>query len=481
VPVRCIQVDNLSGLFLAGPNMVVTHNSELAAAVVLKLLCADGETGAEVYGAAADRSQASKVFDAAAQMVRQSPALSARCRIVESTKRIVYRPTASVFRALSADVKTKHGMNIHGVVADELHAWEGRRGRALWSVLTQGATAARLQPLTFIITTAGNTRNSVCWEVHEYARKVKMFRDGKPGGIDDPTFLPVLYGLDETDDWHDEANWAKANPSLGHTLTLEALRSEYRRVREIPSLQNDFRQLRLNQWVSQVTRFLPMDLWNATAGRVMPARLVGRTCYAGLDLASTTDVAALVLVFPMDDGTYQVLPYFWIPGDNIKAKSAKDNASYEVWVDQGYIEATEGDYIDYEAIRRTLEELSELYRIAEVAYDDWGSPQLVQQLQHAGFTVKPVRQGYRSLSPPTKELMTLVVSRRLVHGANPVLDWMADNLVVERDAAGNVKPSKEKASQKIDGMVALIMALDMALRNEGTGRAHYEDHDILVG
>lgn len=446
--------------------------TELGAAIALYLLVADGEYGAEVYSAACDRDQASIVYNVAATMVDMEPELKKRLRVLRSTKRIIYPATNSFYHALSADAYTKHGYNIHGVIFDELHA---QPNRELWDVLTEGAGAARTQPLIFAITTAGFDRNSICWEVHEYARKV---RDGI---IEDPHFLPVIYGLEDDEDWRDERNWWRVNPSLGYILDIERMRADFREVENIPAKQNAFRRLRLNQWTRSETRFIPMDFWDL-CGRepVRVKKLKGKVCYAGLDLASSIDIAAFAKVFPDEDGGFDVLMRFWIPEENMRERALRDKVPYDVWVREGFIKATPGNVIDYAAIEEDIKKDGELYNIKEIAFDRWGAVQISQNLEAEGFTMVPFGQGFKSMSPPTKELLKLVMSKKIRHGGNPVLRWMADNMVVKTDPAENIKPDKAKSTERIDGMVALIMALDRALRNEQKRKSVYEDRGILA-
>lgn len=442
--------------------------STLAAGIALYLLFADGEFGAEIYSAAADRDQAAIVFDTAKTMVEMSPALRKRCEIYKRS--IVVPKTRSVYRVLSAEAYTKHGINAHGIIFDELHA---QPTRDLWDTLTT-STGAREQPLVVAITTAGYDRQSICWEQHEYARQVLE------GVIDDPSFLAVVYAADEGDDWRDPKVWAKANPSLGVTVKLEYLRREAERAAQVPAYQNAFRRLHLNQWTQQETRWLDLAAWDACDGPVDPKALEGRECYAGLDLASVADVAALVLVFPpQGDELYQVLPFFWIPEENMMERSRRDRVPYDAWVRDGLIRATEGNVIDYRQIIADIEALGERFHIREIAFDRWGAFQVQQQLEGAGFTMVAFGQGFKSMSPPTKELLKLVLARKLAHGGHPVLRWMADNMVVDQDPAGNVKPNKAKSREKIDGMVALIMALDRAIRHQQPGSV-YERRGILV-
>ena len=443
--------------------------TELAAAIALYLLFADKEMGAEIYSAAADRDQASLVFHVAADMIRQEPRLLERCRILDSTKRVIVPSTNSFYRVLSADAYTKHGLNTHGVIFDELHA---QPNRDLWDVLTTGG-GTRTQPLVFAITTAGYDRNSICWEQHDYAEKILK------GIIKDPTFYAVIYRADEDDDWTDEKVWHKANPALGIFRSLDEMSSLFEKAQNVPSLQNTFRRLYLNQWTAQETRWLDMKYWDQCSYAVDQDYLKGRECYAGLDLASTTDIAAFVMVF-RDNEIFYVMPRFWIPQEDMIERSRRDRVPYEAWVQEGLIIATEGNVIDYAGIEKEIEALGEIYNIKEIAYDRWGAVQISQDLSAMGFTVVPFGQGYKSMSPPTKELLKLVMSRRVQHGGNPVLRWMADNMIVDTDPAGNVKPNKAKSTEKIDGMVALIMGLDRAIRHEGAEvKSIYEGRGVL--
>lgn len=447
--------------------------SELAAAIALYMTCGDSEWGAEVYGCASDRQQASIVFDVAIDMIDQCPALKKRIKPIMSIKRIVYQPTNSFYQVLSAEAYTKHGLNVHAVIFDELHA---QPNRELFDVMTKGSGDARTQPLFFLITTAGTDRNSICFEQHQKAVDILE------GRKIDPTFYPVIYGLEDGADWSDEANWYKANPSLGHTIDIEKVRNAYLSAKENPAEENIFRQLRLDQWVKQSTRWMPMDKWDMCAFAVNEDALVGRECYAGLDLSSTSDITAFVLVFPPRNDTekYIILPYFWIPEDNLKLRVRRDHVPYDVWEKQGILNTTEGNVIHYGFIENFIEELGKKYHILEIAFDRWGAVQMVQNLEGMGFTVVPFGQGYKDMSPATKELMKLTLEERIAHGGNPVLRWMMDNVYVRQDPAGNIKMDKSKSTEKIDGAVATVMALDRAIRNQGSGGSVYDDRGILV-
>lgn len=447
--------------------------SELAAGVALYMTCGDNEWGAEVYGCASDRQQASIVFDVAVDMVDQCPALKKRIKPVMSVKRLVYQPTNSFYQVLSAEAYTKHGLNVHAVIFDELHS---QPNRELFDVMTKGSGDARTQPLFFLITTAGTDRHSVCFEQHQKAEDIILGRK-----IDD-TFYPVIYGASDEDDWTSEKVWYDANPSLGYTIDIDKVRNACMSALDNPAEENIFRQLRLNQWVKQSTRWMQMEKWDACGFPVDETELLGRECFGGLDLSSTTDITALVLVFPprTEDEKYILLPYFWIPEENMRLRVRRDHVPYDNWEQQGFLKTTEGNVIHYGFIEKFIEELGIKYNIREIAFDRWGAVQMVQNLEGFGFKVVPFGQGFKDMSPPSKELMKLTLEQRLAHGGHPVLRWMMDNIFVRTDPAGNIKPDKEKSTEKIDGAVATVMALDRAIRNEGDHHGSvYDNRGIL--
>lgn len=447
--------------------------SELAAAVALLLTCGDGEERAEVYGCAADRQQAAIVFDVAADMVRMCPALSKRVKILASQKRLIYTPTNSFYQVLSAEAYSKHGFNIHGVVFDELHTQPNRK---LFDVMTKGSGDARMQPLYFLITTAGTDTHSICYETHQKAKDIIY------GRKIDPTFYPVIYGADESDDWTDPKVWKKANPSLDITVGIDKVKAACESAKQNPGEENAFRQLRLNQWVKQAVRWMPMEKWDKCAFAVDEDELEGRVCYGGLDLSSTTDITAFVLVFPPldEEDKYIILPYFWIPEENLTLRVNRDHVPYDVWERQGYLQTTEGNVVHYGFIEKFIERLGERFNIREIAFDRWGAVQMVQNLEGMGFTVVPFGQGFKDMSPPTKELMKLVLEQRIAHGGHPVLRWNMDNIFIRTDPAGNIKADKEKSTEKIDGAVATIMALDRAIRcGNDHGASVYDERGLL--
>jgi phage terminase large subunit-like protein len=432
----------------------------LAAALALYMLIADGEYGAEVYSCAADRAQASLVYREAVACVRQCPALAKRVKILDSTKRIVFPATNSFYQVLSSEAYSHHGVSCHGLFYDELHVAD----REMFRVMTHGSSDARRQALHMFITTAGSSTDGIGYEVYQKACDI---RDGRKI---DPTFLPVIYETKPEDDWSDPKVWAKANPSMGHTFSIDTMRRAYESAKQNPGEENSFRQLRLNQHVKQSVRWMPMHLWDACASPVDPEELEGRACYGGLDLSSTSDLTAFVLVFPPEDedGKYTVLPYFWLPEENVSLRVRRDHVPYDMWQNQKYLFTTEGNVVHYGFIEKFIENLGERYNIREIAYDRWSAAQVVQNLEGAGLTMVPFGQGFKSMSAPTNELMRLTMSRKIAHGGHPVLRWNVDNLFIRTDPAGNIKPDKAKSTEKIDGAVAMIMALGRAVVGGGT-------------
>jgi len=445
--------------------------SELAAAVALLLTCCDMEYGGEIYGCATDRAQASRIFDTAVDMVDQFPALKKYIKLSIGQKRMTFKPLGSYYQVCSAEAYTKDGLNAHGIIFDELHAQPDRR---LFDVMTAGSGLAREQPLIFMITTAGTDRHSICWEQHQKAEDILR------GKISDPTFYPVIYSAADDDNWQDPEVWRRVNPSYGITVDPEGFAMEYEDAKQNITQENRFRRLNLNQWVKQEARWMPMELWDGCTFHVDTAALAGRKCYGGLDLSSTRDMTAFVLVFPPEDedDKFVVLPFFWLPEDAIEAR-VRQRVPYDQWKARGLLETTDGAVINYKFIERKIEELAGVYEIKEIAFDRWGAHLLRQNLEDSGFNMVKFGQGFKDMSPASKELMRLVLERRIAHGGHPVLRWNMDNIVVKEDEAGNIKPDKKKATEKIDGAVATIMALDRAILNEGQESA-YEKRGALI-
>lgn len=448
--------------------------SELAAAVALYLLYADNEPSAEVYGAAADRQQASIVFDVARQMVEMSPALLKRSKLMTATKRIVNYGNSGYYQVLSAEVGGKHGFSVSGLVFDEIHTQPNRQ---LYDVLTKGSSDARQNPLHFIITTAGTDRHSIAYELHTKAVDILE------GRRVDPTFYPVVYGLKDDEDWEDEANWYKVNPSLGYTVDIERLRDAYREAKQNPADEVTFKWLRLNMWVSSTVAWIPDAIFMKGNEEIDLAALEGRDCYGGLDLSSTGDITALVLMFPPrdEDEKYILLPFFWVPEETIPQRVKAASVPYDIWERQGYLLSTEGNVIHYDFIEKFINDLAEKYHIVEIAVDRWNATQMIQNLEGDGFTMVPFGQGFASMSGPTKDFYRLLMEGQIIHGGHPVLRWMAGNVVVDTDPSGNIKVTKAKSKEKIDGIVAAIMALDRCIRNQTEPQGSvYDERGLLV-
>lgn len=446
-----------------------TGKTSMAAGIALLLLVADNEPGAEIFGAAADRAQASLAFDIAKAMVEDSPQLKKLIKVYRHS--LVVENTRSVYRVLSAEAYSKHGLNPHGIIFDELHA---QPNRELFDVLNT-AMGKRSQPLMIMITTAGFDRNSICWQQHEYARQVAE------GIIDDPSYYPAIYSAPLDADWTNRATWMMANPNWGVSVQPEFIEQECEVAKSTPAYQNTFRRLYLNQWTTQESRWIDMRAWDACA---MPLPdLTGRRCYGGLDLASTTDIAAFSLVFPPTepDEPVWLLPFFWIPEDRMMERERRDRAPYTAWVRDGLIRATSGNVIDYAYIRQQLNEIAQHYDMYDVAYDPWNATQLSLELQEDGLSLVEMRQGMASLAAPSKEFVRLILSQGISHGGNAVLRWMADNTAARGDASGNVRPDKAKSTGRIDGIVASIMALDRATRNGlYAGISVYDERELRM-
>lgn len=443
--------------------------STLCAGIALYLTLADFEAGSEVYSAAADREQAAIVFDVARQMVEQSPQLRERLEIYRRS--LVHLASASSYKVLSADAFTKHGFNAHGVVVDEVHA---QRNRELIDVL-HTSIGSRRQPVEVYITTAGYDKHSICWELHDHAVKV---RDGI---VKDPSFLALIYAAEEGDDWTDEAVWAKANPGLGHSIKLEYLRKELIKAKAIPAYENTFKRLHLNIWTEQETRWIPVEAWDACARKVPAELIAGRRGFAGIDLSSTTDITALVLALqdPLDPDQYDLRAWFWVPQDNIAERARRDRVPYDLWVQQGHIIATPGNVVDYDAVRQKAVELAQVFNVREWAIDRWNSTGLQTQLTGDGLTVVQFGQGFASMSSPTKDFERKVLANTIHHDGNPVLRWMLSNVAIMQDPAGNMKPAKDRSIERIDGIVASIMALGRALVVPGDNTMP-DDYQLLA-
>ena len=441
--------------------------SEIGAGVALKLLCADGERGAEVYSAAADRDQAALVYSVAEPMVQMSPVLSARCRITASRKNIVYKRTASRYRVISAEGRRQHGLNPSGIIFDEVHT---QRDRRLWDALQMG-TDVRSQPLVFAPTTAGIPDDApLWWDLHEYARQVRE------GVFEDPTFYSVFYGASPDDDFDDPKVWRKANPALGSFLSFEKFEAAWRRAKRIPSEWNEFLRYRLNVPTQQADRWLSLEEWDACGGQIDWANFRGRECVAGIDLSTRRDITALVLAFKLDDDRIALKSHFWLPQANVPTR-------LEPWVRAGYIETTPGNAVDYAAVRRRLNELGTEYAIKEITFDEWNAQNLATELTNDGFEVSLQRFGLKSMSWPSKEFETWISEKMILHDRNPVLRWMADCVAVRVGPTATIcptKPDRYKSEKRIDGIVAAILAFGrLVVTDDGT--QYIDPHVRAVG
>lgn len=439
--------------------------TELVAAIGIYMLTNDGEEGAEVYLAASDREQASICYQAASAMVRNSPELSDNLKCLDSRKRIMYGKKNSFMQVLSSESYTKHGLSPSCVIIDEIHAHPNDE---LYTVLTAGTDYARQQQVVLIITTAGIfDKNSIWWRLRSKAIQV---RDGI---IKDPRFLPVLYIADsEKDRDDDEELWKRVNPSLGQIFSLDKIRQDYQEAKQNPVDLQNFRRFRLNIPIRQISKWMPMDAWDNCGTPVDLESLKGLKCYGGLDMSTKVDLAALVLLFPPQDGLdkYVILPRFYCPEETIIQRSRQDAVHYEIWQSEGFLTATPGNVIDEEFIENDAVEASKLYSLQEIGFDPWGATAIANKLFNThGIKMVEVRQGSKSMSEPSKDILVKAKGGKIAHGGHPVLRWCADNLVMVVDANENIRPDKEKATERIDGMVALINAWNRIINNGDQG------------
>lgn len=442
--------------------------SSLAAGIAVDGAFLDGEPGADCYSIATKRDQAKIVFEAGRQMVRRTPYLAKR--IAVQLHNLHQIESASKFEPLSADAKTLDGLRPHVVVADEIHAHPD--GMLIDVMLT--GMGARRQPLMFEITTAGIDRHGPWWSHREYTRMVLE------QAYEDDAWFGIIFNAELEADWTDPATWAIANPGYGHQVKTDYLRDQCRKAERILSYQNTFRRLHLGQLVEQQERYLDMQAWDQSAQPIDEAALAGRPCVLGLDLSTRTDLTAGVLVFADDDGGVTLLPQFWCPAAGIDKRSRVDRVPYDQWARAGLLRPTDGTVVDYDVIRRDINALGQRFRVTELAFDPWNASQIATQLAGDGFHVVEIRQGFKTLSEPTKHLAALVADGKVRHGNHPMLRWMAGNLVVREDANGNVAPDKAKAIERIDGMVAAVMALSRLIVQQPDGGSVYETRGILT-
>lgn len=424
----------------------------LASGISLYMLDGDDEPGAEIYSAATKRDQASIAWRGAQRMVNASSSL--KKRIVPYRDELRVEKTNSSFTPLGSDADTVDGLNVHFVLCDELHAW---KQRLLWDVLDT-ATGSRRQPLLLGITTRGFDQQTLCGDLDSYTRKVLE------GVIENDAWFGVIYSLDEGDDWEDEKMWPKANPNLGVSVKVDDLLRKRDQAIEITTRQGAFRRLHCNLWTQAATTWIDAKVWSENQEPLDIDSLAGRTCFGGLDLSSTRDTSAWVLLFPPEDqdGRYVILSRVFIPEGNVKEAERRDRAPYSTWAKQGYLTLTGQNAIDYDFIIDRIQKDRELYDLREIAFDRYGVQPIVNRLENEKFNLVSFGQGYLSMSPPTKELERLALQRRLNHLGNPVLLWMMANVMIRKDPAENIKCDKSRSTGRIDAVVALIMALGRA-------------------
>lgn len=429
--------------------------TELVAALALSHLFLD-EPGGQIYCCAAETGQASLVFNAAKDMVEQCPALKKRVKILDSRKQIANKKTGTFMRVLSSEAYSKHGLNPSVVIFDELHA---QPNRDFWDVMTFGAGSARKEPLWLVITTAGDDpdRNSIGWEIHDYARKVI------DGEIIDPTWYARIYCAPENADIYDEKTWAMANPSLGVSIDIETVRTEALAAKNSPASEKLFRWLRLNQWVQlKQTSWLPLPLYDKCVNKKLSlAMLAGKTCYGGLDLSSTGDLTARALFFPPQRGLKKAVVMFrtYIPLENMQERERLDKVPFSRWVQDGFVEATPGDVVDYDFIKADIIKDDKLYATKEIGNDPWSADKLRQDLEREeDIIMTAVPQNIAAMSPVMKEIERLMRTGQMEFLPNPVARWCFGNIKIYVDGNENIKPMKSDRRARIDPWVALFDA-----------------------
>lgn len=443
----------------------------LAAGIALYLMLADGEAGAEVYAAAVSRDQAKICFRDIKRFAEASPALMRRLEVNEQN--IAYPATGSYIRPVSSEGRGLDGKRVHAAVIDELH----EHPTSIVVDKMRAGTKQRRQALIFEITNSGYDRHSVCWDHHDYSTKVLQ------GVVENDAWFAYVAALDEGDDWlNDPTCWVKSNPNLGVSITEKYLQEQVAEARDMPSKRNIVARLLFCVWTEQSSVWMPIEHWDKCAEPFDLEELRGRECFGGLDLASTADIAAFVLVFPplVYGERWHVLPRFWCPRENIRLRAKRDGVPYDRWADEGLITATEGNVIDYAFIRDAIQRDAEQFRIKAIAFDRWNSTHLVQELQADGFTMMGFGQGFASMAAPVRELQKLILGEQLAHGGHAVLRWMMSNVAALQDPAGNTKFDKSKSGDKIDGLVALAMGLGIAIAEEVKGPSVYETRGVLT-
>lgn len=433
----------------------------LAGGIALYLTGADGESGAEVYAAAAGKDQAGFCFEPVKALAEGAPGLKQHFRTVVG--KVIHPRTASYFRVVSAMADLMHGANIHGAVVDELHI---HKSRDLVDALETG-TGARQQPLIMFITTADDSRQGTI-----YAEKRGHIERLSRRTITDHSTYGVIWAAEDTDRHGEkpflESTWRKANPGYGISPTREFMTAEAKKAKQSPANLARFLRLHLGIRTKQATKYLDLAVWDRNAGIVNETELIGRRCFGGLDLAATSDLTALCWLFPDTASGYDVIWRHWMPEAGLEKLNERTAGEAEVWVRHGWLKTTPGETVNYDFIRKQVNEDREQFQVEQLGYDPWNATQAVTNMEEDGAPMVMVRQGYAHMSPPTKELLRVLLAGTeqdpaFRHGGNPIVRWQVDNLAVQMDPGGNVKPDKAKSGDKIDGLVAAIVGLGRAV------------------
>jgi phage terminase large subunit-like protein len=439
----------------------------LSAGVGLYMLFADGESRPEVYSAATVKDQAKICFSDAVAIVK---ATDLKNYLTPYRNSIVYESKGGTFKPLSSDYGTHDGLNPSCGIIDEFHA---HKDSGMFDVI-KSAFGARRQPLMFIITTAGFNKSGACYAYRENV--IKVLR----GVNEDDSLFGIIYTLDSKEEWDDPKMWIKSNPNLGVSLSADYLADQVKDAKNRPEAVRNVMTKNVNLWVDAERTWILDDAWQKCAGTTAPADLKGCACWGGLDLSNVSDITAYVLLFHEND-RFQLLPHFWIPEEKMLEKIRKENINYDRWVADGYVTVTPGNVIDYDFVKADILRIVADYDLHTSAYDRWNSSQTIIDLQNEGMECNPFGQGYGSMSAPTKEFEKLVLTEKIEHFGNPVLRWMLSSTVVKSDPAGNIKPDKEKSTQKIDGIVAAIMALGEWMTAQADDESNpYENRGLLT-
>jgi phage terminase large subunit-like protein len=431
--------------------------STLTSGNAIYMLASDGEEGAEVYSAATTGDQARIVFDVSKAMLRRDPRIAGQFGIGVGEHAIWVRERASTFRPLNAEASTQDGLNVHFAGVDELHA---HKTRHLWDVLAT-ATGSRAQPLLWAITTAGSDRAGICYEQRDYVCKVLQ------GVVEDDSYFGIIYTLDDGDDWTDELTWAKANPNLGVSVSLEDLRAKCRFAMQMPSAVGNFLTKHLNVWVNADSAWMDMRAWDACANPALQLQeFAGAESYEGLDLASKVDINSHVRLFERkSDGKICVFDTHWLPE---RAVEESRNSQYEGWQRRGLLRVTPGEVVDMDAIEAEIVEGCSRHSVKAVGYDPHQATQLVGHMLDKAVPMVEVRPTVLNFSEPMKTLEAWVLQGKLEHNGSPILTWMVSNVVCHRDQKDNIYPRKERPENKIDGVIALLIAVNRYLAHKET-------------